>query len=111
TYQLHRLLFDSHTHVSSTFSLHDALPILLSILAVTLLSVTVGASVQASTITVEKGDTLWDLSQAKNTSVENIKTLNNLNTDLIQIGRHTSELQSRENLVCRLLLEKKKKYT
>ena len=25
-----------------------------------------------------------------------------------QIGRHTSELQSRENLVCRLLLEKKK---
>src|SRR5690606_40329781 len=26
----------------------------------------------------------------------------------IQIGRDTSELQSRENLVCRLLLEKKK---
>src|SRR5436309_9899384 len=25
-----------------------------------------------------------------------------------EIGRHTSELQSRENLVCRLLLEKKK---
>src|SRR5436309_5526753 len=25
----------------------------------------------------------------------------------VQIGRHTSELQSRENLVCRLLLEKK----
>src|SRR5207302_10790264 len=25
-----------------------------------------------------------------------------------QIGKHTSELQSRENLVCRLLLEKKK---
>src|SRR5690606_41312050 len=28
-----------------------------------------------------------------------------------QIGEHTSELQSRENLVCRLLLEKKKKST
>src|SRR5690606_40498151 len=28
--------------------------------------------------------------------------------DLKQIGRATSELQSRENLVCRLLLEKKK---
>src|SRR5690606_41498273 len=28
---------------------------------------------------------------------------------LTKIGRHTSELQSRENLVCRLLLEKKKK--
>src|SRR5690606_41616014 len=26
-----------------------------------------------------------------------------------EIGEHTSELQSRENLVCRLLLEKKKK--
>src|SRR3712207_9250719 len=29
----------------------------------------------------------------------------------IQIGRHTSELQSRQYLVCRLLLEKKKKMT
>src|SRR3712207_6922239 len=28
-----------------------------------------------------------------------------------EIGRHTSELQSRQYLVCRLLLEKKKKYT
>src|SRR5256885_10990840 len=28
-----------------------------------------------------------------------------------QIGRHTSELQSPCNLVCRLLLEKKKKFT
>src|SRR3712207_8572752 len=28
-----------------------------------------------------------------------------------QIGRHTSELQSRQYLVCRLLLEKKKKKT
>src|SRR5690606_30125267 len=26
---------------------------------------------------------------------------------MVEIGRHTSELQSRENLVCRLLLEKK----
>src|SRR5690606_41278655 len=34
-----------------------------------------------------------------------------LETDMIPAGRseeHTSELQSRENLVCRLLLEKKK---
>src|SRR2546430_12088796 len=30
---------------------------------------------------------------------------------LERIGRHTSELQSQSNLVCRLLLEKKKKYT
>src|SRR5690606_40339251 len=30
-------------------------------------------------------------------------------TDVIRSEEHTSELQSRENLVCRLLLEKKKK--
>src|SRR5690606_41504259 len=29
----------------------------------------------------------------------------------LEIGRATSELQSRENIVCRLLLEKKKKQT
>src|SRR3712207_7005596 len=29
-------------------------------------------------------------------------------TGVIKIGRHTSELQSRQYLVCRLLLEKKK---
>src|SRR5690606_41327740 len=31
--------------------------------------------------------------------------------DLVRSEEHTSELQSRENLVCRLLLEKKKKKT
>jgi len=33
----------------------------------------------------------------------------NSNLQLLEIGRHTSELQSRQYLVCRLLLEKKKK--
>src|SRR2546430_12547237 len=32
----------------------------------------------------------------------------NTDCELAQIGRHTSELQSQSNLVCRLLLEKKK---
>src|SRR5690606_1725682 len=32
-----------------------------------------------------------------------------LTSRIQEIGKHTSELQSRENLVCRLLLEKKKK--
>src|SRR5438270_3427756 len=31
------------------------------------------------------------------------------NKGMTEIGRHTSELQSQSNLVCRLLLEKKKK--
>src|SRR5438270_6503216 len=33
---------------------------------------------------------------------------NNIPNLIVQIGRHTSELQSQSNLVCRLLLEKKK---
>src|SRR5688572_31814073 len=32
-----------------------------------------------------------------------------MESQAVQIGRHTSELQSQSNLVCRLLLEKKKK--
>src|SRR5690606_39489905 len=39
------------------------------------------------------------------------QTIHLINADLFTCGRseeHTSELQSRENLVCRLLLEKKK---
>ena len=56
---------------------------IISIVPAAVLSVTVSANVQAATITVQKGDTLWDLSRANNTSVENIQTLNHLTTDLI----------------------------
>jgi 3D (Asp-Asp-Asp) domain-containing protein/LysM repeat protein len=59
---------------------------MISILAVAVLSVTVSANVQAASITVQKGDTLWALSRANNTSVENIQKLNNLNSDLIHPG-------------------------
>ncbi|MEH7504434.1 LysM peptidoglycan-binding domain-containing protein [Neobacillus drentensis] len=59
---------------------------IISILAVAVLSVTVSANVQAATLTVQKGDTLWDLSRVNNTSVENIQMLNHLSTDLIHPG-------------------------
>ncbi|MEH7224117.1 LysM peptidoglycan-binding domain-containing protein [Bacillus sp. JJ1566] len=59
---------------------------MVGILAGTVLSVSVSANVQASTITVQKGDTLWDLSRANNSSVQNIKMLNHLTTDLIHPG-------------------------
>ncbi|MFB7141498.1 LysM peptidoglycan-binding domain-containing protein [Gottfriedia sp. NPDC056225] len=59
---------------------------LMTITAATVLSVTVSANVQAATITVKKGDTLWDLSRTNNTSVENTKMLNSLTTDLIHPG-------------------------
>ncbi|MFP7300360.1 LysM peptidoglycan-binding domain-containing protein [Neobacillus niacini] len=59
---------------------------IISILAVAVLSVTVSANVFAASITVQKGDTLWALSRANNTSVENIQKLNKLTSDLIHPG-------------------------
>lgn len=59
---------------------------IISIVPVAMLSATLGANAQAATITVQKGDTLWDLSRAHNTSVENIQTLNHINTNLIHPG-------------------------
>lgn len=55
-----------------------------TLIAVAVLSGTVSANVQAET--VQKGDTLWELSQVHNTSVENIQKLNDLTTDVIHPG-------------------------
>ncbi|MCM3567085.1 LysM peptidoglycan-binding and 3D domain-containing protein [Neobacillus mesonae] len=57
-----------------------------TIVAAAVLSVTISTNVQAAAITVEKGDTLWDLSRENNTSVENIKKINQLTSDLIHPG-------------------------
>ncbi|MFI2132988.1 LysM peptidoglycan-binding domain-containing protein [Lysinibacillus fusiformis] len=59
---------------------------IISIVPVAMLSVTLGANAQAATINVQKGDTLWDLSRTHHTSVENIKTLNHMTTNLIHPG-------------------------
>lgn len=59
---------------------------MMSIVPLAALSLTVSANVQAATITVQKGDTLWDLARANNSSVENIQTVNHLTTDLIHPG-------------------------
>lgn len=55
-------------------------------MAVAVLSGTVSANVHAATLTVKKGDTLWDLSRVHNTSVENIQKANHLTTDIIHPG-------------------------
>ena len=47
---------------------------------------TVGATAQAATITVQKGDTLWDLARTNNSTVEAIQTVNHLTSDLIYPG-------------------------
>ncbi|MEE6453163.1 LysM peptidoglycan-binding domain-containing protein [Gottfriedia acidiceleris] len=57
-----------------------------TILAAAALSVSVSANVQAATVEVKKGDTLWDLSRANNTNVENTKMLNGITSDLIHPG-------------------------
>ncbi|MFL6518453.1 MAG: LysM peptidoglycan-binding domain-containing protein [Bacillus sp. (in: firmicutes)] len=59
---------------------------MITIIAVAVLSVTVSANVQAATVKVQKGDTLWDLASKNNTSLENIQKLNDLTTDLIHPG-------------------------
>src|SRR5690606_41417322 len=82
-----------------TLSLHDALPIS-----------------YAKTIGDATGQPVTALSIGKvdATSLENIgrygvNKVIEVNTERSE--EHTSELQSRENLVCRLLLEKKNRYT
>ncbi|SFC94257.1 LysM peptidoglycan-binding and 3D domain-containing protein [Bacillus sp. UNCCL81] len=57
-----------------------------TILAAAALSVSVSANVQAATVEVKKGDTLWDLSRANNATVENTKMLNGITSDLIHPG-------------------------
>ncbi|ULT57036.1 LysM peptidoglycan-binding domain-containing protein [Neobacillus drentensis] len=59
---------------------------IITILAVAVLSVTVSANVQAATVTVQKGDTLWDFSRKNNISLESIQKWNQLTTDLIHPG-------------------------
>src|SRR3712207_8410778 len=78
---------DTATTEIYTLSLHDALPILLSVASV------VGEELLPELLAVSSGlplDTVLDLLDVRS-------------------EEHTSELQSRQYLVCRLLLEKKKK--
>src|SRR5690606_41992440 len=85
-------------------SLHDALPISAPGPAT---SASGRVPVGGVTGTISGTTTTAMASSARMTS----ETLMRKGTALLSLGRseeHTSELQSRENLVCRLLLEKKK---
>lgn len=58
-----------------------------TLLAVAVLSGTVSANAQAATITVKEGDTLSEISSVHNTSVTEIKNLNQLTSDVIKPGK------------------------
>src|SRR2546427_10092632 len=80
---------DTATTEIYTLSLHDALPIYLS-------TTTSGCAVQAQWRNVGRPERMQVRSEPLERSVARSE-------------EHTSELQSQSNLVCRLLLEKKKK--
>src|SRR5690606_41742380 len=95
----------------SPLSLHDALPILLTPDGAPLSGVTIkvkGTARQTST----KDDGRYSIAVSPRdvlvyTSVGYVEQERVVSSEDKRSEEHTSELQSRENLVCRLLLEKK----
>src|SRR5436305_7552088 len=76
-----------------TLSLHDALPIFL------------GAGITG----IVSASILHDLGCRRIAVIDEFPNLGGNHIDRARSEEHTSELQSRPHLVCRLLLEKKKK--
>src|SRR5207302_11239462 len=85
-----------------TLSLHDALPISVDLHA--LLAVDEPASTCTGALVSRKQDGIACVGQRGLQVMENAAAFRHA----ARSEEHTSELQSRENLVCRLLLEKKK---
>src|SRR5207247_11451435 len=102
-------LFTLHSHTTTeiyTLSLHDALPI--SLLTRKLIT---GERVMLSELVLKKGCVV-PAHHHENEQVSYVirgKLKFEVNGKEIRSEEHTSELQSRVDLVCRLLLEKKKK--
>src|SRR5690606_41550631 len=104
------LSYDPATTQCCTLSLHDALPIYFA--DEDTLEARLAAIERENMKTYgygAKGFTLSMLQTALEVSEGNVST--KVLSELLEARseEHTSELQSRENLVCRLLLEKKKK--
>src|SRR3712207_9098604 len=84
---------DTATTEIYTLSLHDALPILTQKAVV--IHHTLNSLGGETTVAIETIESLYELGYE---------------VDLVRSEEHTSELQSRQYLVCRLLLEKKKNH-
>src|SRR5207302_11426140 len=93
----------THTY---TLSLHDALPI--SQVTVTLDDEDEVCTAQTNTTSLRFSNDL--LGGLPTNSEDILPVLDRFIVPGTRSEEHTSELQSRENLVCRLLLEKKNKY-
>src|SRR5690606_42034915 len=94
-----------------TLSLHDALPILQGQLAVAFAQVSKGGWLAGNTGGAGAVDGAITINAA--IGIQIVITVSSrrcrfAGIDKTRSEEHTSELQSRENLVCRLLLEKKK---
>src|SRR5690606_42126709 len=83
----------------STLSLHDALPICAVAFPVNLESAGDGVSLQSRRF--------WRCDEPLAFPGDAPKSASGKRRKALRSEEHTSELQSRENLVCRLLLEKK----
>src|SRR5690606_41993390 len=95
----------------STLSLHDALPIYgesAQVLQVTALSLEIDKNYCDAIPYREKELNLYQnrFKFASELQKKQILTFANVHMAFLRSEEHTSELQSRENLVCRLLLEK-----
>src|SRR5438445_9943116 len=98
-----RLFFSNYTNALEfyTLSLHDALPIFY-------------AGAGNDTVTLNPGGpdnpplTLAGHTRGRGEAGEDLLIVNRLPNTRVRSEEHTSELQSRQYLVCRILLEKKK---
>src|SRR5690606_39758516 len=94
-----------------TPSLHDALPIsaLSGVVASYILAVSraVGETMVVAIAAGQQPDLTWDPTESAATITAYIVQVSMGDVAHGRSEEHTSELQSRENLVCRLLLEKK----
>src|SRR3712207_7376529 len=95
---------DTATTEIYTLSLHDALPISLCIAGVALLGWQVMGLAPAAALLLGAALAPTDPVLASDVQVGGPTTEQEIRSE-----EHTSELQSRQYLVCRLLLEKKKK--
>lgn len=59
---------------------------ILSFIVCATIATTVGTKAHAEEITVKKGDTLWNISEEYDVSVNDLKTWNDLSSDIIQVN-------------------------